>query len=227
MDTKILHFEYGEIEIAYLKGKDKLLGEVIEKIGHIYRVVDTDLFSSVVRHIIGQQISSAAQKTIWQRLVELLRDVNTETICNCTVDELQQLGMTFRKAEYIRNFAEKVQSGEFDMEELNDKSDEEVIAELSSLKGIGVWTAEMLMLFCMQRPDVMSCGDLAIHRGLRMLYRHRKLDKKLFEKYRRRYSPYGSVASLYLWAVAGGGIVEIKDCAAKKRAAMYLNTTAR
>jgi DNA-3-methyladenine glycosylase II len=212
-----VYFEYGEIETAYLKSKDKLLGEVIEKIGPIYREVNMDLFSSVVHHIIGQQISTAAQKTIWNRLVERLCQVNTETICNCSVDALQQFGMTFRKAEYIRNFAEKVKYGEFDMEALNDKSDEEVIAALSALKGIGVWTAEMIMIFCMQRPNVMSYGDLAIHRGLRMLYHHRKLDVTLFEKYRRRYSPYGTVASLYLWAVAGGGIAEMKDYAVKKK----------
>lgn len=84
---------------------------------------------------------------------------------------------------------------------------------MSALKGIGVWTAEMLMMFCMQRPDVFSFGDLAIHRGLRMLYHHRKIDKKLFEKYRRRFSPCGTAASLYLWAVAGGAIPEMKDYA--------------
>jgi DNA-3-methyladenine glycosylase II len=66
----------------------------------------------------------------------------------------------------------------------------------------------MLMLFSMQRPDILSYGDLAIQRGMRVLYRHRKITRQLFEKYRRRYSPYGSVASLYLWAIAGGAIKE-------------------
>ena len=67
----------------------------------------------------------------------------------------------------------------------------------------------MILLFCMQRPDVLSCDDLAIQRGLRMVYRHRKIDRGLFEKYRRRFRPYGSVASLYLWAVSGGAIPEL------------------
>ena len=104
-----------------------------------------------------------------------------------------------------------------DLEALHTMSDEEVCRELSSLKGVGVWTAEMLMTFSMQRPDVFSFGDLAIHRGLRMLYHHRKIDKKLFEKYRRRYSPYGTVASLYLWAIAGGAIEGMRDYAPKKK----------
>ena len=94
-------------------------------------------------------------------------------------------------------------------------SDQEAIEALSSLNGIGVWTAEMILLFCMQRSDVFSYGDLAILRGLRMVYHHRKIDKKLFEKYRRRFSPYCSVASLYLWAVSGGAIPGMKDYAPK------------
>lgn len=97
------------------------------------------------------------------------------------------------------------------------KSDEEAIRELSSLKGIGVWTAEMILLFCMQRQDVLSCDDLAIQRGLRMVYHHRKIDRGLFEKYRRRFSPYGSVASLYLWEVSGGAIPELHDHAPKEK----------
>jgi DNA-3-methyladenine glycosylase II len=74
----------------------------------------------------------------------------------------------------------------------------------------------MLLIFCLQRPDVVSCGDLAIQRGMRMLYRHRTLDRTLFSKYARRYSPCGTVASLYLWAIAGGAINGLRDCAPKK-----------
>jgi DNA-3-methyladenine glycosylase II len=90
------------------------------------------------------------------------------------------------------------------------------VAALASLKGIGVWTAEMILLFCLQRPDVFSYDDLAIQRGLRMTYRHRKIGRPLFERYRRRFHPYGSVASLYLWAVACGAIPEWTDPAARK-----------
>ena len=136
--------------------------------------------------------------------------------------------MTFRKAEYITDFAEKVHTGAFDLEGIWQKSDEEAIRELSSLKGIGVWTAEMILLFCMQRQDVLSCDDLAIQRGLRMVYHpraiarrlvenHRSIDRKRFEIYRRRFSPYGSVASLYLWAVSGGAIPELHDYAPKEK----------
>lgn len=118
--------------------------------------------------------------------------------------------MTFRKAEYISDFARKVHDGTVDLDAVWQMSDEDAHRELSSLKGIGVWTAEMILLFCMQRPDIFSYDDLAIHRGLRMVYIQRKIDRKLFERYRRRFSPYCSVASLYLWAVSGGAIPGMK-----------------
>lgn len=206
-----MYFEYGENEITYLRNKDKKLSEVIDQIGMIEREVDTDLFSAVVHHIIGQQISTKAQATIWQRMKKTLGEVNAETILSADISKLQSLGMTFRKAEYITDFARKVHEGVFDLETVAQMSDEAAIKELASLKGIGVWTAEMILLFCLQRPDIFSYDDLAIQRGLRMVYHHRKIDRKLFEKYRRRFSPYCSVASLYLWAVAGGAISGMRD----------------
>ena len=210
-----MHFEYGETEITYLKSKDAKLAEVIDNLGFVEREVDTDLFSSVIHHIIGQQISTKAQATIWQRMQDALAEVNAETILSAGVSDLQALGISFRKAEYITDFARKVHTGEFDVEAVNQMSDADAISALSSLKGIGVWTAEMILLFCMQRPDIFSYDDLAIQRGLRMVYHHRRIDRKLFEKYRRRISPYCSVASLYLWAVSGGAIPWMKDYAPK------------
>lgn len=210
-----MHFEYGKKEISYLKSKDAKLAEVIDTLGFVEREIDTDLFSAVVHHIIGQQISTKAQATIWQRMQDALGQVNAETILSAGVSNLQALGISFRKAEYITDFARKVHTGEFDIEAVSQMSDTDAISALSSLKGIGVWTAEMILLFCMQRPDIFSYDDLAIQRGLRMIYHHRRIDRKLFEKYRRRFSPYCSVASLYLWAVSGGAIPGMRDYASK------------
>ena len=206
-----MFFEYGEKEVEYLKSKDKKLAYVIECIGHVKRGVDSDLFSSVVHHIIGQQISTKAQQTIWKRMNDALGGVTPETVRQAETDELQSFGMTFKKAEYIKDFSEKIENGEFDLEALKKMTDSDAITALVGLKGVGVWTAEMILLFCLQRPDVLSYGDLAVLRGMRMVYRHRKIDRKLFEKYRKRLSPYGSVASLYFWAVAGGAIPELTD----------------
>ena len=212
-----MYFEYGDKEISYLREKDKKLAEVIDRLGFIKREIDTDFFSSVIHHIIGQQVSTKAQATIWKRMVDSFGTVDAEKILSAGILQLQSFGMTFRKAEYITDFAKKVHDGAFDLQAVSKMPDEEAIKALSSLKGIGVWTAEMILLFCLQRPDILSFDDLAIQMGLRMVYHHRKIDRKLFEKYRRRYHPYGSVASLYLWAVSGGAIPEMRDYAPKNK----------
>ena len=215
-EVKHMYFEYGNEELAVLR-RDKRMCEVIDRVGHIYREVDGDIFSSVVHHIIGQQISTKAQATVWQRMRDDLGEVNAETILAAGVPRLQSMGMTYRKAEYITDFAERVSRGEFDPDAVNGMSDDEAIRSLSALRGIGVWTAEMILLFSMQRKNIFSYDDLAIQRGLRMLYRHRSIDRVRFEKYRRRFSPYCSVASLYLWAVSGGAIPELTDPAPKNK----------
>jgi DNA-3-methyladenine glycosylase II len=217
MRGKKLYFQYDEKATDYLKSKDPVLGRAIEIIGPIQRPVQGDLYESLINSIVGQQISTAAHKTIWKRMTDFYGVLTPEKICATQLQDLQKFGISFRKAEYIMDNSRKVLSGEFEIHALQGKSDEEVVRELSALKGIGVWTAQMLMIFCMQRPDIVSYGDLAILRGLRMLYRHRKIDKKLFDKYSRRYAPYGSVASLYLWAIAGGAIPDLKDPAPKNK----------
>ncbi len=214
-----MYFSYGDTETAYLKSKDKALGTVIDAIGHIDRAVDPDLFSSVVHHILGQQISTKAQQTLWARMQDGLGVVTADTLLDAGRDIIQSFGTTFKKADYILDFASKVQSGTFDIEAVKHMPDADAIATLSSLRGIGVWTAEMILLFCLQRPDILSYGDLAILRGMRMIYHHRAIDRKKFERYRRRLSPYGSTASLYFWAVAGGAIPGMKDYAPCKKTA--------
>lgn len=210
-------FQYGETEIAYLKQADKRLAEVIDRIGKVERRVIPDLFAALVHSIVGQQISTKAHETIWGRIENALGKVTPEAIDRLSMEELQGFGITFKKAAYIRNATRKVMDGTFDIQALYTMDDNEVCTRLSEMDGIGVWSAEMLMLFSMQRPNILSFGDLAIQRGLRMVYHHRKITRELFEKYRRRFSPYNSVASLYLWAVAGGAIEGMKDYAPKNK----------
>ena len=215
--TETYFFAYGDTEIAHLKRADKRMAEVIERIGKVERRVIPDLFAALVHSIVGQQISTKAHETVWRRIQEGLGEITPETVNRLSPEELQSFGISFRKATYIQHAARKVADGSFDIQSLYGMDDEEVCARLSQLEGIGVWSAEMLMLFSMQRPDILSFGDLAIQRGLRMVYHHRKITRRLFEKYRRRFSPYNSVASLYLWAVAGGAIEGMKDYAPKAK----------
>ena len=197
-------FQYSQKETDYLKRKDKRLAEVIDRIGPVQREIIPDLFAGLVNSIVGQQISTKAFITIWNRIKDLFGTVTPESILARSAEELQKCGITMKKSVYIRNIAMDIISGKLNLDELYDLPDNEVCRRLSSLNGIGIWTAEMLMTFSMQRPDILSWDDLAIRRGIMMLYRHKKLDKNLFARYKKRYSPYGSVASLYLWEISMG-----------------------
>ncbi len=205
------YFRYGEKEILYLKNRDRRMAWVIDTIGHIRRKVMPDLFEALVHSIAGQQISAKAHETVWRRMQEHIGKITPEHIVTFSRQELKDVGLSFRKVDYILNAAQKVLSGEIDLDGLHALSDAEICRILTGLEGIGTWSAEMLMLFSMQRPDILSFGDLGIQRGLRMIYGHPRIDRKLFEEYRKRFSPYCSIASLYIWAVAGGVIPEMKD----------------
>ena len=211
----LAYFEYGDTETNWLKSRDAILGAAIDEIGHICRPVMPDLFEALIHAVAAQQISSKALATVWTRIKELIEPFTPDKMAAIPIEELQKCGISMRKAGYIKEAAGAVVSGELDLNALREMTDGEVCKRLSQLKGIGVWTAEMLMTFSMQRPNIMSWDDLAIHRGLRMLYRHRKITPMLFAKYKRRYSPYSTVASLYLWAIAGGACPALSDPAQK------------
>ncbi len=206
-----MYFKYGKKEIEALKSKDRKLAEVIDKIGYINRQTDPDIFASIVHNIIAQQISMKAEQTIWKKMTDTLGKVNAATVSKLSKEEIQKFGITFKKVDYILEFANKVKTGQIDLQAINKKTDEEIIKELSSLRGVGEWTIEMILLFCLERPNVFSYKDLAILRGLRMIYRHKKITKEIFEKYRQKFTPYCSIASLYLWEVSLGSIPGLTD----------------
>ncbi len=195
-------FTYGRTELEHLRKKDRRLGYAIDEIGPIEREVIPDPFTALVHTIVGQQISSRAAAAIWNRLQEQLGGIRPETIAAASIEELRRCGLSARKAGYIRGIGAAVTQGELDLAGLAALSDEDVIGRLTALPGIGRWTAEMYLLFSLRRPDVVSWSDLAIRRGMMNLYGLATLSRDEFDRYRRRYSPYGSVASLYLWAVS-------------------------
>lgn len=196
------YFTYGEKEVNYLKEKDKVLGAAIDQIGMIQREVTPDPFQALISSIIGQQISTKASITVENRLMDLVGHISPENLSRLSIEEIQSCGMSMRKAGYIHGVIEAAMSGRIDFERLNEQSDEEVIQKLTSLYGVGIWTAEMILIFSLQRDDIVSYGDLAIRRGMMNLYGLDSLNKKEFETYRRIYSPHGSVASLYLWRLS-------------------------
>lgn len=197
--NSIKYFVYGEKEIEYLKKKDKKLGEAIDKIGLIERAINPDPFKSIISSVVGQQISNKAAVTVNAKLSDLVKEINPENLGQANVEDIQKCGMSLRKATYIKGIAEAALTKTVDFNNLHKLTDEEIIKELTSLYGVGSWTAEMLLIFSLGRMDVLSFKDLAIIRGMMRLYGLEKVSKLDFEKYRKRYSPYGSVASLYLW----------------------------
>lgn len=195
-------FKYGSLELNYLKNQDKKLGEAITRIGFIEREVIPDLFTALVNSIVSQQISSKAAATVFNRIQERAGIISPQTIAALDLAEIQSCGLSMRKAGYIKGLAQAVEAGDLNLAALQELPDHEIIKHLSALNGIGKWTAEMLLIFSLQRPDVVSWGDLGIQRGMMNVYGLKSINKEQFAKYRKRYSPYGSVASFYLWAIA-------------------------
>jgi len=198
--TKI--FEYGDEEINYLKSVDRLLGEIIDRMGKIESIVIPDIFQALVYAIIGQQISTKATRTIWAKLMEKSSGITPEAIAALQVDDIHHCGMSANKAKYIKELADLVLRKEIDLEALRELPDKELIKRLSSLKGISVRSAELLLMNCFERKNVLCYGDIAIRRGLMKLYSLNELPKEQFVVYKNRYSPYASVASLYLWKLS-------------------------
>jgi len=197
------YFAYTDDDLAALAAKDKKLGAAIARIGRIDRVVQPDLFAALVESIIGQQISGKAAGTIKDRLVTLTGGITPTAIAALPDEEIQKCGMSHRKAGYVKSAALAVLDGTLDIEKLRHMDDEAAITYLVKLPGVGLWTAEMLLIFCLQRHNVFSFGDLAIKKGLCKLHGHKEMPRERFERYRKRYAPYQSIASLYLWHISG------------------------
>lgn len=192
--------------LAALSRKDKCLAAVIETLGPIRREIRPDPFAALLHSIAGQQISMKAQETVWQRLRTLAHahgGLSPRVMARLPAGTLRAAGLSARKAACIHAAAEAFDRGDLSIDALRAAGDADVRAALTALPGVGLWTAEMILLFSLQRPDIFSWGDLAIRRGLCRLHHHREMPRQRFERYRRRYSPYGSTASLYLWAIAG------------------------
>lgn len=198
------YLQFSEIEYQGLRKKDKKLARAMDILPIYEREIDPDIFRSLIKNIVGQQISMKAFDTVWKRFLDYFSEISPERLYFASLEEIKGLGISARKAMYIHKTAEKVHNGSLDLEALWTLTDQEVAEILVTLDGIGPWTAEMMMIFTMGRKDIMSFGDLAIKRGLMLLYGHKEIPRELFERYRRRFSPYGTLASLYLWEISSG-----------------------
>ena len=163
------------------------------------------LFPALVESIVSQQLAVRAAAAIFARVEALLGEITAENLMAADPEKLRQCGLSQRKIEYLRGIA-LAEREKLDFDSLAARPDAEVIAELTRLKGVGVWTAEMLLIFALGRPDVVSYSDLGIRNGIKLLYGLDTLTEEEFAVYRRRYSPYGTLASLCLWEIKDGGL---------------------
>ncbi len=166
------------------------------------RTKTDDLFAALVRAIVNQQLSGKAADTILQRFKNLYKPKSFPTplqVIKTSDEKLRACGLSYSKIKYIKGLALAVHEKTLDLQSLVDLSDEEVIFELTKLKGIGKWTAEMILIFSLNRPDVFSLGDLGICTAVSRLYNVDRKNIKKIEKISLKWSPYRSIACWYLW----------------------------
>jgi DNA-3-methyladenine glycosylase II len=190
-------------QIIHLKQADPVLREIIERVGP-YRIQHTEPdFETVARSIVFQQLSGSSARAIFGRLKETLGSderMAPESILSLPLADARNAGLSQQKTNYLRDLAEKTQTGVIDFARLPRFSDEQVIEHLTLVKGVGVWTAQMFLMFALRRPDVLATGDLGVRSAVRKAYRLRSLPVPArVEKLGARWRPYRSVACWYLW----------------------------
>jgi len=194
-----------------LAASDPTMAALVERIGKIDLATrlerrqeerPADAYGALLRAIVGQQLSTKAARTIYLRVLELFggSTPSPEQLLEASEEDLRACGLSGRKTEYIRDLAAHVISGELELDRLEELSDEEAIEEIVAVRGLGQWTAEMFLLFHLQRPDVLSSGDLGIRKAIQVEYGLEKMPppKQVLE-IGEPWRPHRSLASLYLW----------------------------
>jgi len=194
-----------------LAAADPTMGALIERIGGIdletrlkRRAEERppDAYGALLRAIVGQQLSTKAARTIYLRVVDLFGGAtpSPEQLLKASEQDLRACGLSGRKTEYLRDLAAHVLSGALELDRLEELGDEKVIQEIVAVRGLGRWTAEMFLIFHLERPDVLSGGDLGIRKAIQVEYAMGKMPppKQVIEV-GEAWRPYRSLASLYLW----------------------------
>lgn len=191
----------------HLQASDPQLRQVIQRVGPCRLRLRPDRFAALVQSIVSQQVSGHAARAIFGRLQESLRDELTpQRLSACTPDELRAVGLSRQKAAYLLDLAEKTRGGVVRLDRFGRLSDAAIVAELTQVKGIGVWTAQMLLIFSLGRLDVLPVDDFGIRSAVRVLYGLGEMPKKRdLEAIAAPWRPYASVASWYLWRSLDNG----------------------
>lgn len=186
--------------LAYLQAQDPVLARLIAHYGGLEIRPDGEkVYERLVTHIISQMLSNRVADVLTDRFTDLVGDITPENVISHSPEELRAIGISGRKAEYILQLSEDTLNGRYDFSSLSEMDDQEVVAFLTQIKGVGRWTAEMIAEFTLGRPDIFSYDDVALQNGLKKAYGFKTLSRKRFERCRKKFRPYCSTASLYFY----------------------------
>jgi|TARA_Y100000748_G_scaffold244323_1_gene208660 DNA-3-methyladenine glycosylase II len=190
--------EYWDTAKKELSRKDDVLHEIINQFDDLELVSRGDLFYTLIRSVIGQQISVKAASTVWSRFCERIGDIEPDNILSADIEELRSCGLSQRKAEYVTGISESW--SDYDSLEWKEMSDEEIIQELIKLRGVGKWTAEMILIFTMLRPDVFPIGDIGMIRGIEKSYNSgERMSREELYAVSEKWKPWRTVACCFMW----------------------------
>jgi DNA-3-methyladenine glycosylase II len=180
---------------------DPVLAAVIAKVGPCGMEFRPPEFHSLAEAIVYQQLNGKAAVTIFKRFAALAGDPLTpEGILKLTDQQMRSAGLSKQKTSYLQDMSERARRGDLDFSRLHEFTDEEVIAHLTQVKGVGVWTAHMFLMFTLKRPNVLPTGDFGIRMAMKKLYRKRKMPTpEQMAKIAKAWEPHRSVACWYLW----------------------------
>jgi DNA-3-methyladenine glycosylase II len=187
--------------INHLKKSDPILAAIIEQVGPCRIEFGEPTFHSLAEAILYQQLNGKAAVTIFKRFTDLAGDPLTPAgILKLTDAQMRGVGLSKQKTSYLRDLSEKTKAGLVAFERLNELSEEEVIQHLTQVKGVGVWTAHMFLMFTLRRPDILPTGDYGVQAAIKKHYKKRKWPKPtIMEKIAKPWAPYRSIACWYLW----------------------------
>ena len=198
----------GRKAIAALRDADPVMARLIDDHATLVRrdlkqEPTGDAYGALLRSIVGQQLSTKAAASIYGRLIDIFggHAPTPKQLLKADPEQIRSAGLSRPKVAYLRDLARHVEDGTLELARLPDLPDEEVTAQLTAIKGLGPWTADMFLMFHLRRPDILPVGDLGIRRAVQVEYRMRKLpDAKRLEKVAKPWRPHRTLACLFLWS---------------------------
>ena len=189
--------EQWQLAVEELSRRDSTIEEIISQYSGEKMALRGKPFETLCRSIVGQQISVKAADSVWTKVEDLCNgNINKEKIINLSSEEMRSAGLSKQKITYLKNIA----TSDVLTTNWEELSDVEAIDRLCKIKGVGVWTAEMFLIFNLGRPDVLPLADIGLIRGIeKHYYNSERIDKKELEKFRKKWSPWCTVATWYLW----------------------------